>query len=139
MVDILGIQSIASHCPYHRLDHGRPRRDSSCHIFNFGGPFTIDDTAVWNKDKLGFNRYANILVVSYSYGVGNSGIINDKWKKIKFKNMPHNFVRFLQRWWDNHPNTKKTTSISAATQPWANYSRRCTTTLSYPSQHSSHE
>jgi hypothetical protein len=86
---------------------GGPGVTPAAIFFSFGGPFTIDEAGVWNKDKLGFNQYANILVASYPYGVGNSGISNNKRKKLKPKNMANNFVRFLQRWWDNHPQYQK--------------------------------
>jgi hypothetical protein len=73
-------------------------------FFGFGGPFTIDPkTALWKDNKFGFNQFANILCASYPYGVGDSGINNKKWMHGKAKNMPANFVRFVQGWWDNHP------------------------------------
>ena len=76
-------------------------------FFNFAGPFILGPDGELSENPYSFNQYANMLVASYPYGSGISGVTNKKYKKAKSKNMPDNFVRFLQRWWDSHPEYQK--------------------------------
>jgi hypothetical protein len=83
---------------------GGPGASPALLMFGIGGPFVIDPkTALWKDNKFGMNQFANVLSACYPYGVGDSGVNNKKWMNDKAKNMPANFSRFVQGWWDNHP------------------------------------